>query len=88
LAGLKSQLRLAGNLLRLVDTQAFPQTERQSWNWIWQVAKQDCATLFFGMGVKLPAKLVVTEVNRITAATVSFMYASIKGVEWVILQEV
>ena len=40
------------------------------------------------MGVKLPAKLVVTEVNRITAATVSFMYASIKGVDRVILQEV
>ena len=38
-----------------------------------------CATLFFGMGVKLPAKLVVTEVNRITAATVSFMYASTKA---------
>jgi len=35
------------------------------------------------MGVKLPAKLVVTEVNRITAARVSFMHASIKGVEWV-----
>ena len=48
----------------------------------------DCATLFFGKGVKLPAKLVVTEVNRITAATVSFMYASIKGVQRVILQDV
>jgi hypothetical protein len=34
------------------------------------------------MGVKLPEKLLVTEVNRITAATVSFMYASIKGVEY------
>ena len=40
------------------------------------------------MGVKLPAKLVVTDVNRITAAKVSFMYASIKGVEWVFLQSV
>jgi hypothetical protein len=38
------------------------------------------------MGVKLPAKLVITDVNRITAAKVSFMYASIKGVEWVTLQ--
>ena len=44
----------------------------------------DCATLFFGTGVKLPAKLVVTEVNRITAATVS----SIEGVQRVILQDV
>jgi hypothetical protein len=33
------------------------------------------------MGVKLPAKLFVTEVNRITAATANFMFASIKGVE-------
>jgi hypothetical protein len=38
--------------------------------------------------VKLPAKLVVTEVNRITAATVSFIYASIEGVQRVILQDV
>jgi hypothetical protein len=40
------------------------------------------------MGVKLPAKLLVIEVSRITAATVSFMYASIKGVEWVFLQSI
>ena len=47
-----------------------------------------CATLFFGMGVKLPAKLVVTEANRTTAATVSFMYAPIARAEWVIVWEV
>jgi hypothetical protein len=31
------------------------------------------------MGVKLPAKLLVIEVSRITAATLSFMYASVKA---------
>ena len=48
----------------------------------------DCATLFFGIGVKLPAKPVATEVNRITAATMNFMYASMEGVQRVILQDV
>jgi len=40
------------------------------------------------MGVKLPAKPVLTEVNRITAATVIFMYAPIARAEWVIVWEV
>jgi hypothetical protein len=40
------------------------------------------------MGVKLPAKPVVTDVNRTTAATVSFIYAPIARAEWVIVREV
>jgi hypothetical protein len=36
------------------------------------------------MGVKLPAKPVLTDVNITTAATVSFMYARIARAEWII----
>jgi hypothetical protein len=37
------------------------------------------------MGVKLPAKPLVTDVNITTAATVSFMYASTARAEWIIV---
>jgi len=70
----KSQLRLIAGLLALVDVQLFPQTERHSRNVSWQLLKQKFWTiLFFGMGVKLPAKLVVIEEKRIIAAAASFI---------------
>jgi hypothetical protein len=74
----KSQLRLAGGLMELVDVQPFPQTERHNRNMSWQLLGQKFWTiLFFGMGVKLPAKLVVIEERRNITATASLMYASI-----------
>ena len=44
----------------------------------WHVAAHDWAILFFGMGVKLPAKLVAIEENRIIAATLSFICTPLK----------
>jgi hypothetical protein len=58
----------------LVDKQLFPQSCRHWLNKVWQFAAQlNCAILFFGMGVKLPAKLVVIEESRIIAATTCFI---------------
>ena len=42
----------------------------------WQLTAQDWTILFFGIGVKLPAKLVAIEENRSIAATLSWRYAS------------
>jgi hypothetical protein len=39
----------------------------------WQLTTHDWTILFFGMGVKLPAKLVAIEENRSIAATLSFI---------------
>jgi hypothetical protein len=39
----------------------------------WQLTAHDWTILFFGMDVKLPAKLVAIEENRIIAATLSFI---------------
>ena len=39
----------------------------------WQLTAHDWTILFFGMGVKLPAKLVAIEENRIIAATLRFI---------------
>ena len=47
----------------------------------WQLTAQAFwAILFFGMGVKLPAKLVAIEENRIIAATVSFICTPLKAI--------
>jgi len=43
----------------------------------WQLTAHDWTILFFGMGVKLPAKLVVIEERRNITAAASLMYASI-----------
>ena len=70
----KSQLRLAGSLLELVDTQLLPQSCRHWLKRIWQLrAQPPWATLFFGMGVKLPAKLNVIDEKRIIAAAICFI---------------
>ena len=42
---------------------------------LWHAAAHDWAILFFGMGVKLPAKLVAIEESKIITATVSFIVA-------------
>jgi hypothetical protein len=72
-----SQLRLTGSLLALVDTQLNPQSCKHWLNKVWQFTEQlnccVCAILFFGMGVKLPAKLLVIEENKIIAATIRFI---------------
>jgi hypothetical protein len=39
----------------------------------WHVTAHDWAILFFGMGAKLPAKLVTTEQNRIIGAPTTFI---------------
>jgi hypothetical protein len=58
----------------LNDKQEFPQSCRHWLNKTWQpTAQLRCAILFFGMGVKLPAKLIVVEENRIIAAAISFI---------------
>ena len=68
----KSQLRLAGSLLLLVDTQLLPQSCMHWLKRVWQLrAQPPWAILFFGMGVKLPAKLIVIEDKRIIAAALS-----------------
>src|SRR5262249_25113205 len=47
----------------------------------WQLTAQGLwAILFFGMGVKLPAKLVAIEENRIIAATLSFICTPLKAI--------
>jgi hypothetical protein len=72
----KSQLRLIGSLLTLVDTQLLPQSCRHKLNKLSQRTTQlapSWAILFFGMGVKSPAKPVVTEVMRIIATIPSLM---------------
>ena len=45
----------------------------------WHVTAQAWTILFFGMSVKLPAKLVAIEENRITAATLNFICTPLKA---------
>ena len=55
---------------------AVPRTLTHVTNVKLQLAVQStiCAILFFGMGVKLPAKLAGIDAKRIIAATVSFIF--------------
>src|SRR3974377_930709 len=71
-----SQVRLTAGLLLLRDVQLLPQTLKHSTNARWQLSKHVVwAILIFGMGVKLPAKLVVIEDKRIIATALSFICA-------------
>jgi hypothetical protein len=52
-----------------------PRTLTHVMNMAWQLAEQStCTILFFGIGVKLPAKLTGIDARRIIAATVSFIF--------------
>jgi hypothetical protein len=67
-----SQFRLTGSLLLLVEKQLLPQSCRHWLKSTWQLrAQPPWAILFFGMGVKLPAKHIVIEDERIIAAALS-----------------
>src|SRR5262245_49173959 len=52
-----------------------PRTLTHVSNELWQIVKHPaCTILFFGMGVKLPAKLAGIDAKRIIAATPSFIF--------------
>ena len=78
-----SQLRLTSGLLSLSDVQLFPQTFKHRSKSCWQLAIQLLrlwAILFFGTGVKLPAKLIVIEERRMIAAALSFIRTPKKAI--------
>ncbi len=59
-----------------------PRSCTQTVKLFWHLAEHNWrfwTNLFFGMGVKLPAKLVAIEENRIIAATFSFICTLLKA---------